>query len=240
MIEMSANGNLFKELEQIAALNERIAAGEVVDGRTEPIRVHVIHPEFSLPLDPDYYRGQIDGATLVDRGYRDAAEYLARMNPAGVMLDANATRMQDPRPGLMFRVSLLGMLGGKSCRVDIAVEVDDLAAFLADASHSARISGRITCPGIGDQRPASGGAIRFKRPLGFELGFKAAEGDQRLTAEGSMNSLRIAAGALEGKVRPGWGGLLRAALSLHATGAQGIGLRLRTVFRFYRFVLLGS
>ncbi len=30
MIEMSANGNLFKELEQIAALNERIAAGEVV------------------------------------------------------------------------------------------------------------------------------------------------------------------------------------------------------------------
>src|SRR6266851_1976214 len=68
MIELSANGNLFKELEQIAELNRK---------RPRPIRVHVIRPEYPLPLDPDYYKGHIDGATLVDRGYRDAASYLA-------------------------------------------------------------------------------------------------------------------------------------------------------------------
>jgi len=240
MIEMSANGNLFKELEQIAALNERIAAGEAVDGRTEPIRVHVIHPEFPLPLDPDYYRGRIDGATLVDRGYRDAIEYLARMNPAGVKLGANATRMRDPRPGLMLRVSLIGRLGGKPCRLDIAVEVDDLAAFLADASHGARLSGRITCPGIGHQLPATDGVLHFGRPLKLELRFKAADGDLRVTAEGSMRGLRVAADNLEGKLHPGWGGILRAALSLHATGAHGLGLRLRTIARFCRFVLLAK
>jgi len=240
MIELSANGNLFKELAQIATLNERIKAGEVIDGRTEPIRVHIIHPEFPLPLDPDYYRGRIDGATLVDRGYRDATQYLARMNPAGVALDADATRMRDPRAGLMLRISLTGSLGAKPCRLDIAVEIDELAAFLADAGHGARLSGRITCPGIGDQLPATGGAIDFGRLLKLEMGFRAAEGEIRLFAEGSIRSLRIVFGAAQGKLRPGWGGLLAAALSLHATGAQGLGLRMRTVARFWRFVLFGS
>ena len=77
MIEMSANGALFEELDRIREINERIARGDSPFGQRRPIRLHVIKPEHPLPLDPDYFLGRIDGATLIEMGYRDACAYLA-------------------------------------------------------------------------------------------------------------------------------------------------------------------
>jgi predicted acylesterase/phospholipase RssA len=52
MIEMSANGALFVELDQIAELNRRRAAGEAVFGHTRPVRVHVVKPAYPCPSTP--------------------------------------------------------------------------------------------------------------------------------------------------------------------------------------------
>ncbi len=81
MIEIAANGALFKDFEQINDINARIAAGEKVYGRSTPVRLHLIRPEFPLPLDPDFYLGKIDAATLVGRGYADATATWRRVPP---------------------------------------------------------------------------------------------------------------------------------------------------------------
>src|SRR5260221_5283213 len=88
MIELSANGGLFEELEHLRT-----------EGGAEPPRLHVIKPEYPLPLDPDFYLGRISAAALIASGYRDAKKYLATRSEGGVAYDANATRMRDPLPG---------------------------------------------------------------------------------------------------------------------------------------------
>jgi len=226
MIELSANGNLFKELDEIATLNR---------SRGHPIRVHVIHPEYPLPLDPDYFKGHIDGATLVDRGYRDAAAYLAMLNPDGVTLGHDATRMRDPQPGITLRASLRGRLGGEPCRLDFGVEIADLDTFLADSNHVATLSGRITSPGLGNQKPATDGRARFRRQMEVELGFKQDGGTVRLTASGN-GKWKVGLGARRGELMLD---RLPAALSVHATGVHGFAQRLRTLIRFWGFMLRG-
>jgi hypothetical protein len=95
MIEMSANGALFGELAQIREINDRIERGDRIGGRTEPIVVHLVKPPSPLPLDPDYFMGKIDGASLVQLGYEDAQLYLRERTPKGLPLTPNITRVPD-------------------------------------------------------------------------------------------------------------------------------------------------
>jgi hypothetical protein len=108
MLEMSANGSLFEDFERIAEINQRIANGETMFGRTAPVRVHVIAPERPLPLDPDLYAGSIDSATLIDMGYRDARRYLSQRRDEGVSLSPEATAMSSGKLGITFRETMKG------------------------------------------------------------------------------------------------------------------------------------
>ncbi len=72
MLEVSANGALHQEFKMIDEINSRIAKGEQVYGHTRPIVLHLIRPEYPLPLDPDLYLGRTDNATLINMGYADA------------------------------------------------------------------------------------------------------------------------------------------------------------------------
>lgn len=72
MIEMSANSSLFDELEEIKKRNkEREKTG------LKPIQVHIIKPEYPLPLDPQLFLGLISVETLINMGYADTKKYLA-------------------------------------------------------------------------------------------------------------------------------------------------------------------
>ena len=73
MIEMSANSSLFEELEGIKERNE-----EREKKALKPIAVHIIKPEYPLPLDPQLFLGLISVDTLINMGYADTKEYLAR------------------------------------------------------------------------------------------------------------------------------------------------------------------
>lgn len=89
MIEMSADGGLNEELAHL-----RAQLG------TELPALHVIKPEYPLPLDPDFYLGRIDANALVAMGYRDAKRYLASPSPAE--WGPSATKMRDQPPGAAF------------------------------------------------------------------------------------------------------------------------------------------
>ena len=135
MIELSANGGLFEELAHLRA-------------RTDPLpRLHVIKPEFPLPLDPDFYLGRIDADALVATGYRDAKAYLARRPEGGVPWDESATRMRDPALGVAFA----RRLRGGSVRVDVR----DLARFRDEPT--AELVGVLD-----DGRIARGGRFRLE------------------------------------------------------------------------------
>lgn len=116
MIELSANGGLFEELSHL-----RVRLGDAAP------RLHVIKPEYPLPLDPDFYLGRIDAASLIACGYRDAKRYLATRDETGIPYDAQATRMRDPRLGATF----VDRLEGNGLAVELRAEIHDLRAFLA-------------------------------------------------------------------------------------------------------------
>lgn len=99
MIEMSAMGALLADFEAAKA-----AGREFV--------LHVVRPEHPLPLDPEFYLGRIDADTLVGMGYRDARNYLATMEAAGLPKDSTCTAMTEPAPGVRFNDTLRGELEG--------------------------------------------------------------------------------------------------------------------------------
>ena len=148
MIEISANGALFKELAAVRALNAT---------RKPPIRLHVVHPRTPLPLDPDFFFGRIDAATLIAMGHRDACTYLAAREEDGVAVGPEATRMEDPRPGVGFRETLAGEADG-SLRVRLGWEVEDLESFARDGKGA--LVGDVSHPAVGDRVLATRGDFR--------------------------------------------------------------------------------
>ncbi|MCY1019437.1 patatin-like phospholipase family protein [Pyxidicoccus sp. MSG2] len=177
MIEMSANGALFAQLAQIDDLNARIRAGEVVMGHREPISVHLIKPERPLPLDPDFYAGHITAASLIDMGYSDACRYLAVAGDRGLPLTPEMTQMTEPAPDLTFRETMSGPLAlgvtdpvagahqGKDSAFTMhcTISVDDMDAFISDATHAARLVAHVSYPPFGEDLPVRQGYFNLFR-----------------------------------------------------------------------------
>ncbi|MBN1209218.1 MAG: patatin-like phospholipase family protein [Myxococcaceae bacterium] len=175
MIELSANGALFEQLERIQELNERIRAGEVVHGHRQPIVVHLIKPERPLPLDPDFYAGHITAGSLIDMGYADACRYLATRTEQGLPLTPEITQMNAPAPDLTFRETMSGPLAlqetdptagaGKGRHTPFTfhatISVDDMEAFIRDPEHAARLVAHVSYPPFGDNLPVKRGSFNL-------------------------------------------------------------------------------
>jgi len=194
MIELSANGHLFDEFRLIEEINARIRQGEIVHGRTRPIRLHLVKPEYALPLDPDYYLGYIDAATLIDRGYADARQYLAHMSPDGLPFQPIVTEMRDDTLGLTFRETLSGgcslgatdpdageKLGARTVfTLHAAIHIHDVQAFITNPNHTADLYSHFSFPPWGEDLPAEKGVFNLFNPAGdpgtklivYEFGFE--------------------------------------------------------------------
>jgi predicted acylesterase/phospholipase RssA len=196
MIEISANGALFEEFDRIREINRRITGGEAIFGRTRPIRLHVIKPEYPLPLDPDFYSGRIDAATLIGMGYQDARGYLETMRPEGLAFEPEATAMKDSKIGITFRETMAGGIAlgeadpvagevrgkrdGTIFTMHATIDIRDLGAFIADSKHGGRITGHVTYPPLGENIPAGTGVFQLFSPtedprmkyMVYELGFE--------------------------------------------------------------------
>jgi predicted acylesterase/phospholipase RssA len=207
MIELSANGFLFEEFERINEINARIAQGENLYGQTQPIKLHLIKPEYPLPLDPDLYLGRIDTATLIAMGYADAQKYLQHRQNDGLPFQPEATKMLDRELGITFRETMsggfalgqtdprLGETTGKTANTMLmmhaTIVIDDLNRFIADPHHPGMIAGRITFAPFGDNIPAKNGIFNLFSPaeqpklklMIYELGFEHGGQDYYLAGK---------------------------------------------------------
>jgi Predicted esterase of the alpha-beta hydrolase superfamily len=178
MIEMASVGSLNEELAAIADINARIERGERPYGHEQPIKVHIIHPANPIPLDPDFLKGKIDGATLVAYGYRDASRYLENLDSGGVTLSPEATKMRDLGEGVSFREVMRGHLTfgetdpKKGARhpaaipvaMHGAVDIADIGQFVADPRHSCNLSGFLEIHRLGGWLPATWGEVCLFSP----------------------------------------------------------------------------
>ena len=105
MIEMSANGGLVVELDFVKTHNSmRINNG------LKPVIVHLIEPEYPLPLDPDFFLNKINADTLVNMGYADTKRYLSQKHALSLQDNARAIAMKSPGPTLHFRQQFEGRI----------------------------------------------------------------------------------------------------------------------------------
>lgn len=180
MIEMSAAGGLSEEFDRIGEINDRIRAGDSRYGQQKPIVLHVIKPEFPLPLDPDLYLGRIDSATLIAMGYSDATAYLKIKNESGVGFVPEVIQMRDSEPGISFRETMKGYFAlgesdpetgkdkGKDDDTELAmhasINIRDLDAFVSDPEHLGEIAGTVDFEPLGQGIPATHGKFNLFSP----------------------------------------------------------------------------
>jgi len=196
MIEMSAAGGLAEEFDRINDVNQRIEAGDSPYGQQRPVALHVIKPDYPLPLDPDLYLGRIDSATLVAMGYADARSYLGNRTESGVGFLPEVTQMNSSTPGISFRETMAGFFAldatdpdagaatGKARDTELAmhasINIRDLDSFIADPEHLGDIAGSIDFLPLGTGMPASHGVFNLFSPADdpdtkymiYELGFE--------------------------------------------------------------------
>jgi predicted acylesterase/phospholipase RssA len=280
MIEISAAGKLNEELDWLRDLNARIARGDSPYGQRHPVTLHVVKPAKPLPLDPDFYLGRIDAATLVDRGYADAMRCLRADTAAGVPLTPEATQMQDAGIGIGFRETMGGFFSlgatdplagaklGKESNTQVAlhasIDIEDIAAFIADPQHVSGLSGHIDFAPMGMNIPASHGVFALFMPgdepglswMVYELGFQHAGKDYYLAGKKEVrvaSLLRMwpatttlytrlhegcdASGPVVGAgvLTLGVSALMSLASTFHASNAPSIGASFNAISKFIGF-----
>ncbi|WP_372637198.1 patatin-like phospholipase family protein [Fodinibius sp.] len=177
MIEMSANGALFEEFDRIRELNERIRRGESPYGQEQPVRLHVIKPEYPLPLDPDFFFNRIDASTLTSMGYADAMQYMDKRSEAGVSWTPSATKMKEPVPGIAFREKMEGWFAlgetdpkqgaragkknGSSMSLHASIYIRDLDTFMANPDHGGAMNGHLVFVDFDTYLPAKTGVFNL-------------------------------------------------------------------------------
>jgi predicted acylesterase/phospholipase RssA len=142
MIEMSANGALFAELDTARAA-----------GR--PFVLHVVRPKHPLPLDSELYAGRINTDTLMAMGYRDAWDYLDEPHPDGVPQDPSCTAMTEPPVGVRLSERLRGRVGDEDLTLRVTAELP----LEEGSSEPARVVGHVDHAPWGGRVPLAGGRL---------------------------------------------------------------------------------
>jgi predicted acylesterase/phospholipase RssA len=186
MIEMAATGSLLGDLEGLAA-----------DPAGQHLQLHVIKPATPLPLDPAYYFGRIDAATLIGLGYQDARRYLRDPRPLRAPWAADVTRMQTPAPAVSARIVLDGPLGLGHTDPDAGAEAGLAAGTLlraqlhcqAPARSSRRgtrmrVAGHLDVPGWPARTLIDEGRALVDGPRAFEWEVTCTVGDKRFEVAG--------------------------------------------------------
>ena len=106
MIEMSASGGLFTEIELLQRTNL-----QRMDDGLKPISLHIIKPEYPLPLDPDFLLNRVNADTLINMGYADARHFLLTKLPFDMNLPpSHTTAMKEPGITVHFRQHFNGVI----------------------------------------------------------------------------------------------------------------------------------
>jgi Patatin-like phospholipase len=187
MIEMAANGSLLRDLAYVGTCWPQ-----------RPVRVHVIKPRHPIPLDPAYYLGRIDAATLIDLGYQDACRYLDRPAPMSAPWGPGITRMREAPPGAAARLILEGpfALGhdapaegarrgrGERTGIRLHLQLQARGPCDADGTRGLGVAGDVTAPGLRPHTLIERGTATLVPGAGLtlRLWWRTAAGPQSLHA----------------------------------------------------------
>ncbi len=171
MIEMAATGSLLADLAALAA-----------DPVGRQLTLHVIKPTTPLPLDPVYFFGRIDAATLIDLGYQDGVRYLRNPRPLAAPWPTDVTRMGTPAPAVAARLVLdgpfafgptdpdtgakAGRADGTSLRLQISCEAPARPSFRGRAME---VTGHVDAPGWPARTLIEKGTARLGASPPFDL-----------------------------------------------------------------------
>lgn len=196
MLEMSANGALIKDIQQINEINARINKGEYVYGHRQPIVLHLIKPTHPLPLDSALYLGEVTHSELIDMGRSDARDYFNNFKQEGVPLEPYVLKMTTQNPGITFKETMTGgfslaatdpavgkdqgKLAGTELAMHAKVVIDDIDRFIAEAEHPGQLTGTIDFSPLGMGLVANTGVFNLFNPtddpklklMVYELGFE--------------------------------------------------------------------
>jgi predicted patatin/cPLA2 family phospholipase len=225
MIEMAANGSLLRDLDYVADRWPR-----------RPVRLHVIKPEHPIPLDPAYYFGQIDAATLIGLGYQDACRYLDAPAPLSAPWDPGVTRMREAPAGAAARLSLKGTFtpakaaepDPETGQIQLHLQVQARGRDSGGRQRELRVAGDITVPGLRPHTLIERGVAVLDPAAGLtlRLAWRGADGPQSLLAVPAAGGLAVRVRddrdgriAGTGTVPFAWPQAARALGSVHATDA---------------------
>lgn len=225
MIEMAANGSLLRDLDYVADRWPR-----------RPVRLHVIKPEHPIPLDPAYYFGQIDAATLIGLGYQDACRYLDAPAPLSAPWDPGVTRMREAPAGAAARLILHGSFTRAKAaepdpgtgRLELHLQVQARGRGGGGCPRELRVAGDITAPGLRPHTLIDRGVAVLDPAAGLtlRLGWRGGAGPQSLLAVPAAGGLAVTVRddgdgrtVGTGTVPFAWRQAARALGSVHATDA---------------------
>jgi len=212
MIELSANGSVVEELERI---EERPGPAPAL---------HVVKPDFPIPLDPDFFFGRIDARSLIAMGYRDARRYLEGRAAGGVARDWTATKMSDPGRAVAF----VERWRSADLNLSLRVEIPDVDGFAAAGECSASAAGWVAAP----ERAIAHGSFDG---AGYQLRFVSGGRAHELTLERAGRRTATATvrvgGEVVTRVLLRRSGLIR---EVHATSADTLAERAAAMLAFVR------
>jgi predicted acylesterase/phospholipase RssA len=241
MIEMAANGSLLRDL------------GYIADRWPQrPVRVHVIKPEYPLPLDPAYFTGQIDAATLIALGYQDACRYLDNPAPLSAPWQPGITQMREAPAGAAARLVLAGSFtpacpepGGRpelgkndGTGITLHLQLQARGRSSAGGPCELTVAGDVSAPGLRPHTLIERGVAVLDPDAGLtlSLGWRDKAGPRSLlaTPEAGGRSLAVTlrddgdGGVIgTGTVPIAWRQLALALASVHATDAGSVAQAVR-------------
>ena len=135
MIEMSANGALLEEFQQIEWINQMIQQGMGNFPQTKAVRLFVIKSPEPLPLDPDLFFNKINTRELINMGYAHTKSYFANSPITPTPMDAQATKNRNPGTVLSFRAVFSGRLAWDGSNIKIVYYTYFRFSSIDDKSH---------------------------------------------------------------------------------------------------------
>lgn len=157
--EMCALGNLRRELDEIDAMNQRIARNEPRPG-DRPITVHLLQPDEPIPIEYMFYVSRRQMPPVIESGRAHARRYLEQQGLLTPRAPKRAPKLA--RQGLSFTETMkgywtpgerdhergyeLGKYALSELEVTLTIDIDDVPSFVANPEHEAGISGVVRSP----------------------------------------------------------------------------------------------
>jgi hypothetical protein len=161
VFETCALGNLRRELDEIEAMNQRVARNEPRPG-DRPVTVHLLQPDEPIPVDYLFYASPRQMPPIIESGRAYARRYLEREGLLKPRAQKRASKLG--KQGLTFTETMkgywtpgerdyerayeLGMHALSELEVTLTIDIDDVPSFVANPEHEAAISGVVRAPGF--------------------------------------------------------------------------------------------